>query len=85
MKGFHKIFFVIIAVIILLVIGIRFAMMARAWKRGGVTYEITVSTYNGHSDVYYTSQYRESGNCIVFKDEFNIEKKVCGNYQVRKW
>lgn len=85
MKGFHKIFFVIIAVIILLGIGTRFAMMASAWKRGGATYEITVPTYNGHSDVYYTSQYRESGNCIVFKDEFNIEQKVCGNYQVRKW
>lgn len=83
--GFHKGFFIVIALVILIGLSFRVAMVSKALTNNEHSYEITVPTYNGNSDVYFTTQYKESGNCITFKDEFGIEQKVCGNYQVKKW
>lgn len=82
---FQKTFFVIIVVIILLTIATRFVFISGVLRDSDMRYRVTVPVYNGIPDTYYTGKYTESGNCITFKDEFGIERKVCGNYTVSGW
>jgi hypothetical protein len=55
-------------------------------SKGNPQFEITVPSYGGTMpDVYFTEHYLEREGCILFKDEFGFDHKVCGAYQVRKW
>lgn len=82
MSGMIKAIFVIVAIFMIGMFGYRFSRMAS----GKPQYEITAPTYgNSMPDVYFTEKYVEKNGCIIFKDEFGFEHKVCGAYQVRKW
>lgn len=81
----HKAFFIIIAAIILLAVGLRVALVTGALNGTGHSYEITVLNANGVTQTYFTRDYSEEDKCITFKDEFGVEQKVCGQYQITKW
>ena len=82
MSGLIKIIFAIALIGTLTVFGYRFFRMSK----GNPQFEITVPSYGGTMpDVYFTEHYLEREGCILFKDEFGFDHKVCGAYQVRKW
>ena len=81
----QKAFFIIIAVIILLAVGLRVALVSGALTENGHSYEITVLNTNGVTTTYFTRDYSEEDKCITFKDEFGVEQKICGQYQITKW
>lgn len=77
-----KSFFVIFAIIIAGMFIFRFSRMAS----GKSMYEITIPSYSNTSPTtYFATQYVEKDGCIIFKDEFGFEQKVCGAYQIQKW
>ena len=81
-RGMIRASFIIIAIFMIAMLGYRFSRMAS----GKPQFEITVPSYGGSlPDVFFTERYIERGGCILFKDEFGFEHKVCGTYQVRKW
>ena len=82
MSGLIKFMFIFVFVAMIGTFGYRFYRMSN----GQTMYEITAPTYgNTAPDVYFATEYVERNGCIIFKDEFGFEHKICGAYQVRKW
>jgi hypothetical protein len=84
--GWYKLFFALIVVIILTLIGLRFAMVSKSLKNGKTVYEINVNTFD-RSESYMTNEFtrdKETG-CISFKDEFGIKRIVCNNYTITQY
>jgi hypothetical protein len=82
MSGLIKFMFIFIIGAMILTFGYRFYRMSN----GKPMYEITVPTYgNTMPETYFATEYVERNGCIIFKDEFGFEQKVCGAYQVKKW
>lgn len=74
--------FIVIASVMVAMVAIRFFRMSM----GKTSFVITVPTYSRSApETYFTSTYVEKDGCIIFKDEFNFEHKVCGAYQIEKW
>jgi len=74
--------FILVGILMIGTVGYRFSRMTS----GKPMYEITVPTYGNTSpNTYFATQYVEKDGCIIFKDEFGFEQKVCGAYQIQKW
>jgi|688.fasta_scaffold2709753_1 hypothetical protein len=82
MGGIIKFMFIFVIGAMIVTFGYR----AYRMSNGKTMYEITVPTYgNTTPTTYFASEYVERDGCIIFKDEFGFEHKVCGAYQVQKW
>ena len=77
-----KVIFGIAIIAMLATFGMRFYHLSN----GSPMFEITVPTYgNSTPDTYYATSVREENGCVIFKDTWGFEHKVCGAYQIQKW
>ncbi len=82
MSGLIKFMFILVIGIMICTFGYRAFRMSN----GKPMYEITVPSYGtSMPTTYFATEYVERNGCIIFKDEFGFEQKVCGAYQVQKW
>jgi hypothetical protein len=52
---------------------------------GKSLYEITI-TGNERGEVHFATEIiKQENGCIFFRDEFNREQTICGNYSVTKY
>ena len=80
-----RIIFAVVFIAILVMIGFRFMMVSRALSNGKAIYEITV-TGNERGEIYLATEIiKQENGCIFFRDEFNREQTICGNYSVTKY
>jgi hypothetical protein len=80
-----RIIFAVVFIAILVMIGFRFMMVSRALSNGKAIYEITI-TGNERGEVYLATEIiKQENGCIFFRDEFNREQTICGNYSVTKY
>ena len=80
-----RIFFAMIFLFIVVAIGFRFMMVSRALSNGKAIYEITI-TGNERGEVHLATEIiKQENGCIFFRDEFNREQTICGNYSVTKY
>lgn len=86
MFKFTKFFIIAVFVIIIGTIVFRASLVYNNMKNGKSMYEITVPAYNGTTQTYITSEYYYDQNkCLVFKDEFGFEQRVCDQHTITKW
>ena len=80
-----RIIFAVVFIAIVVMIGFRFMMVSRALSNGKAIYEITI-TGNERGEVYLATEIiKQENGCIFFRDEFNREQTICGNYSVTKY
>ena len=80
-----RIIFAVVFIAILVMIGFRFMMVSRALSNGKAIYEITI-TGNERGEIYLATEIiKQENGCIFFRDEFNREQTICGNYSVTKY
>ena len=80
-----RIIFAVVFIAIVVTIGFRFMMVSRALSNGKAIYEITI-TGNERGEVYLATEIiKQENGCIFFRDEFNREQTICGNYSVTKY
>lgn len=82
MGTFIKFFIALVAIFIIGGLGYRFYRVSK----GDIKYEIIVPSYGRTQPAtYFTKKYVEQNGCIIFKDEFGFEHKVCGAYEIQNW
>ena len=80
-----RIIFAVVFIAIVVMIGFRFMMVSRALSNGKAIYEITI-TGNERGEIYLATEIiKQENGCIFFRDEFNREQTICGNYSVTKY
>jgi len=80
-----RILFAVVFIAMVAMIGIRFMMVSRALSSGKSIYEITI-TGNERGEVHLATEIiKQENGCIFFRDEFNREQTICGNYSVTKY
>ena len=80
-----RIIFAVVFIAIVVMIGFRFMMVSRALSNGKAIYEITI-TGNERGEVHLATEIiKQENGCIFFRDEFNREQTICGNYSVTKY
>ena len=75
----------IIFLVILVLIGFRLAMISRSLSGGKPLYEITITGNERGESHFATEIIKQENGCIFFRDEFNREQTICGNYSVTKY
>ena len=84
MRG-HYIFFGVIAVVILGMLGFRGYMITTMTKDGKPLYEISIPGNKRQETSFYTNSYVEKNGCVTFKDEFGRSHIICGMYNITKY
>ena len=84
MRG-HYIFFGVIAVVILSMIGFRGYLITTMTKDGKHLYEITIPGNKRQETSFYTNSYVEKDGCVTFKDEFCRSHRICGMYNITEY
>jgi len=80
-----RIFFAIVLIGIIVMIGFRVLLLSRSLNSGKSLYEITI-TGNERGEVHFATEIiKQENGCIFFRDEFNREQTICGNYSVTKY
>jgi hypothetical protein len=80
-----RIIFAVVFIAIVVTIGFRFMMVSRALSSGKAIYEITI-TGNERGEIHLATEIiKQENGCIFFRDEFNREQTICGNYSVTKY
>jgi hypothetical protein len=80
-----RIIFAVVFIAIVVMIGFRIMMVSRALSNGKAIYEITI-TGNERGEVHLATEIiKQENGCIFFRDEFNREQTICGNYSVTKY
>jgi hypothetical protein len=84
MRG-HYIFFGVIVVVILSMIGFRGYMITSMTKDGKHLYEISIPGNKRQETSFYTNSYVEKDGCVTFKDEFGRSHRICGMYNITEY
>lgn len=75
-----------IAWAIICIVAIHFILYAVAnngLQAKGYT-RIDVPDMSGSYSTYYCKDFREENGCVIFKDSFGWQRKICGTYQIIK-
>jgi hypothetical protein len=80
-----RIIFAVVFIAIVVMIGFRFMMVSRALSNGKAIYEITITGNERGESHLATEIIKQENGCIFFRDEFNREQTICGNYSVTKY
>jgi hypothetical protein len=84
MRGYY-IFFGIIVVVILSMIGFRGYMITTMTKDGKRLYEISIPGNKRQETSFFTNSYEEKDGCVKFKDEYGRSHRICGMYNITEY
>ena len=84
MRG-EYIFFGVIVLVILSMIGFRGYMINSMTKDGKHLYEISIPGNKRQETNFFTNSYIEKDGCVIFKDEFGRSHRICGVYNITEY
>ena len=84
MRGYY-IFFGVIVLVILSMIGFRGYMITSMTIDGKHLYVISIPGNKRQETSFYTNSYVEKDGYVTFKDEFGRSHRICGMYNITEY